>query len=84
MACAAARADLVWTPDRGWQVQGGVLANVIGENVNVQNALEAMNEGKKAFDAGDYWAALGYYRIVVTDYPNSIFAPEAYYQMSQA
>ena len=84
VAYCAVRADLVWTPDKGWQVQGGVLANVLGENINVQNALEAMNEGKKALDEGDYWAALGYYQIVVNDYPNSIFAPEAYYQMSQA
>lgn len=87
LLCAAvntAQADLVWTPDKGWQVQGGVLANVIGENVNVQNALEAMNEGKKSMDEGDYWAAIGYYNVVVKDYPNSIFAPEAYYQMSQA
>ena len=84
VAYCAVRADLVWTPDKGWQVQGGVLANVLGENINVQNALEAMNEGKTALDEGDYWAALGYYQIVVNDYPNSIFAPEAYYQMSQA
>lgn len=83
-AVGSARAELVWTADKGWQVRGGVLANVVGENVNVQNALEAMNEGKKALDEGDYWVALGYYKIVVNDYPNSIFAPEAYYQMSQA
>ncbi len=81
-ACACANAALVWDANNGWTVQGGVLANVLGENVNVQNALEAMNEGKKAFDEGDYWLALGYYRTVVRDYPNSIFAPEAYYQMA--
>lgn len=81
--CCAARADLVWTPDRGWVVEGGVLANVLGEAVNVKNALEAMNEGKKAQDEGDNWLALGYYQTVVRDYPDSIFAPEAYFQLSK-
>ncbi len=80
----ASFAELVWTVDKGWQVKGGVLAGVVGENVNVQNALDAMNEGKKAMDNGDYRLAIGYYKIVVYDYPNSIFAPEAYFQMSNA
>ncbi len=79
-----ARADLVWTRDQGWQVQGGVLANVLGDVQNVSNALEAMNEGKKAQDAGDYRVAIGYYKIVTTGYPDSIFAPEAYFQMAKA
>ena len=83
-ACACVSyADLVWTPDKGWQVEGGVLANVLGENVKVANALEAMNEGKAAQDAGDYYVALGYYQTVTNDYPDSIFAPEAYFQMSK-
>jgi len=42
-----------------------------------------LNEGKAAQDAEDYRTALGYYSVVVTDYPDSIFAPEAYYQMSK-
>lgn len=83
-ASSISSADLVWTADKGWVVQGGVLANVLGENVNVQNALEAMNEGQKALDEGDYWLAIGYYQTVVKDYPESIFAPEAYYQMAKA
>ena len=48
-------ADLVWTQDKGWVVEGGVLANVLGEATQVKNALEAMNEGKKAQDAGNNW-----------------------------
>ena len=59
------------------------MANVLGENVKVANALEAMNEGKAAQDAGDYYVALGYYQTVTNDYPDSIFAPEAYFQMSK-
>ncbi len=82
LACAAAHADLVWTADKGWQVQGGVIANVLGEAKNVTNALQAMNEAKRAQDDGDNWLALSYYKTVVTEYPDSIFAPEAYYQMA--
>ncbi len=82
IACSSASADLVWTADKGWQVQGGVVANVLGEAKNVSNALEAMNEGKKAQDDGSNWLALSYYKAVVKDFPDSIFAPEAYYQMS--
>lgn len=82
LACGVANADLVWTADKGWQVQGGVIANVLGEAKNVTNALQAMNEGKRAQDEGDNWLALTYYKAVVTEYPESIFAPEAYYQMA--
>ena len=53
------------------------MANVLGENVKVANALEAMNEGKAAQDAGDYYVALGYYQTVTNDYPDSIFAPRS-------
>ena len=84
-ACLAAQpasADLVWTADKGWQVQGGVIANVLGEEKNVTNALQAMNEGKKAQEDGSNRLALSYYKTVITQYPDSIFAPEAYYQMS--
>lgn len=84
LSCVFARAELVWTRDAGWQVKGGVLANVMGENVNVSNALEAMNEGKAAFDNESYRSAIGYYSIVIERYPESLFAPEALMQISKA
>lgn len=84
LSCFCARADLVWTRDSGWQVKGGVLANVIGENVNVSNALEAMNEGKKAFDEGSFRSAIGYYSVIIERYPESIFAPEAHMQIGKS
>ena len=59
MFCAAAQAALVWTADKGWQIEGGVLANVFGENTNVSNALQAMNEGQASLDEGDYRVAIG-------------------------
>jgi len=74
-------ADVVWSKDRGWQIQGGVLAQVMGESGNIQNALQGMNSAKEAQDEGNDWTALSIYEIVVKDYPQSMFAPEAYYQM---
>ncbi len=77
------RADLVWTADKGWQIQGGVLANVIGETTTVSNAIEAMNNARKAQEKGRRYVALSYYKVIVADYPESIFAPEALYQMGK-
>ncbi len=82
-SASALRADLVWDKDRGWQIEGGVLANVFGDSVGVENALQAMNEGRRAQEEEDYWSALSYYNLVVTEYPESIFAPEAYFQMGK-
>ena len=67
----SARADLVWTKDRGWQIQGGVLANVFGDAEKVGNALEAMNAAKAAQDEGEYRRAVAYYNIIVSEYPES-------------
>ena len=76
-----AHAELVWSQDKGWQVRGGVLSQVVGEASSVENALDAMNEAKKAQDDGEYWTAISYYKLVAQEFPNSIFAPEAYYQL---
>ena len=76
-------ADLVWTADKGWQIQGGVLANVIGETSKVSNAIEAMNSARQAQEDGSRWRALSYYKTVVADYPESIFAPEALFQIGK-
>jgi outer membrane protein assembly factor BamD len=75
-----ARADLVWSADNGWQIQGGVLAPYFGDVGDTASALEAMNKAKTAQEAGSYYSALTLYSRVVTDYPNSVFAPEALYQ----
>lgn len=77
---ARASAELVWTKDEGWQVQGGVLSNVFGENLNIETALQAMNEAKRAQDEGENRLAIKLYQHVIHNYANSIFAPEAYYQ----
>ncbi|HTB62153.1 MAG TPA: tetratricopeptide repeat protein [Opitutales bacterium] len=75
-----ARADLVWTPDGGWQVQGGVLAPLFGDMSVSKSALEAMNRAKSAQQAGHYWSALSQYDQVIKDFPGSVFAPEALFQ----
>jgi outer membrane protein assembly factor BamD len=79
-AVAPARADLVWTPDAGWQVQGGVLQPFFGGAGEAASALEAMNRAKTAQEGGHYWTALDLYDQVVSRYPSSVFAPEALYQ----
>ncbi len=82
-ACADLFADLVWSADRGWEIKGGVLASVIGESSSSKNAIEAMNLARQAQERGDKWTALSHYRVVIADYPESIFAPEALYQSAR-
>ncbi len=76
----AARADLVYTPGEGWQVKGGVLGPLFGDMGASKSALESMNSAKAAQDAGRYWSALSQYEDVVSNYPGSVFAPEALFQ----
>ena len=81
--CVKASADLVWSADKGWRVEGGVLANVIGESSSVSNAIDAMNKARSAQEEKSFRSALAYYGIVIADYPESIFAPEALYQSAK-
>lgn len=80
-AALASYGDLVWTKEGGWRVEGGVLESVIGDPASAKNALEAMNKAKAAQDGGENWTAIEYYRLVSREYPQSIFAPEAYFQL---
>ncbi|MFI3291054.1 MAG: tetratricopeptide repeat protein [Opitutales bacterium] len=77
-------ADLVWNAERGWNIEGGALAPILGEGINVENALHGMNVAQKAMEEGDYSTALNVYLLITGDYPDSIFAPEAFYQMGIA
>lgn len=76
-------ADLVWTKGKGWEVQGGALSNFVGNMATSENALDAMNKAKEAEEDEDLWTALNYYKHVVNEFTNSIFAPEAYFQMGK-
>lgn len=75
-----AHAELIWSPDRGWEYRGGLLGPLIGDSSTPKSALEAMNIAKKAQDEGHFWSALSGYQLVIDEYPASVFAPEALFQ----
>jgi outer membrane protein assembly factor BamD len=75
---AHARADLVWTPEGGWQLEGGVLSGLA--ETEGRNAIDLMNKGRAAEEKGHYSTAISYYTKAVKKYPNSIWAPEALYR----
>jgi outer membrane protein assembly factor BamD len=74
-------ADLVWREGEGWSVEGGVLAPFFGEGIQVENALQAMNAARDNQAKGNYWTAISLYERIIEDYPDSIFAPEAHFQL---
>jgi outer membrane assembly lipoprotein YfiO len=78
LAAGAARADLVWHPDTGWQVEGGALAGVSGRDG--RNALELMNKAREAEERGSTRSAIRAYRKVAKRYPSSVYASEALYR----
>lgn len=78
LTVSALRADLVWSPDTGWKVEGGVLAGFSGEDG--RNAVELMNRARQAEEADRDKRAIKTYRKVFRQYPKSIYAPEAYYR----
>lgn len=75
---AHARADLVWTPEVGWQLEGGALSGLA--ETEGRNAIDLMNKGRSAEEKGNYGSAIRNYGKVVKKYPNSIWAPEALYR----
>lgn len=72
-------AELVWTPEKGWVVEGGVLAGIGGKDG--ENALKLMNKARAAQEKGHVGTALSAYKKVTKKYPNSVYTPEAYYQL---
>lgn len=80
-AAPRARADLVWNPQTGWEIRGGALSGLAG--VGGQAALTLMNRARADQDKGSNHAALRLYARVIKKYPNSIYAPEAYYQTAK-
>ena len=71
-------ADLIWTPQGGWKVEGGVLASLGGEEG--RNALDLMNRARAAEEARKPREALKLYTSAYKKYPNSVFAAEALYR----
>jgi outer membrane protein assembly factor BamD len=70
-------ADLIWTPSGGWKIEGGVLGGL--DTAEGRNALDFMNKGRAAEEAGQNRKALKDYQVVNRKYPNSVFAAEALY-----
>jgi outer membrane protein assembly factor BamD len=75
---ARVTADLVWTPQDGWKVEGGALAGLAGEEG--RHALDSMNRARAAEESRNSGSALKLYTSVAKKYPNSVFAPEALYR----
>ena len=78
---ASLRADLVWTPQTGWRVEGGALSGLAG--AEGRNALDQMNRARSAEEAGSRRSAIKTYQAVAKRYPNSIYAPEALYRSAR-
>ncbi|PAW64088.1 MAG: outer membrane protein assembly factor BamD [Opitutia bacterium Tous-C1TDCM] len=78
---ASARAELVWTPQSGWRVEGGALSGLSG--AEGRNALEQMNKARSAEEAGSRRSAVRAYAAIAKKYPNSVYAPEALYRSAR-
>ena len=72
-------AELVWTPQAGWRLEGGALAGVSG--TDAQTALGYMNKARVAEEKNSRGKALKYYTKVAKKYPNSVYAAEAQYRV---
>lgn len=81
LAGTALRADLIWTPATGWKAEGGVLSGLIAEEG--RNALDSMNKARADEENGRRSSAMSRYESVAKKYPNSIYAPEAFYRAAR-
>lgn len=73
-----AAAELVWSPQAGWRVEGGALEDFTTEDG--RNALDLMNKARTAEEKGDTGEAIDLYEKVAKRYPSSVFAPEAFFR----
>lgn len=75
-----ARADLLWDPETGWRIEGGVMSGITG--TQGRDALDLMNQGRRDEDDYKNRAALKAYVKVTKKYSTSVYAPEAYYRIA--
>jgi outer membrane protein assembly factor BamD len=81
VTAGVARAELVWSPETGWRIEGGALSGLSGSEAN--DALDRMNRARRYEEGEDWnWAARAY-ESVGRRYPNSVYAPEAIYRAAQ-
>ena len=74
------RADLLWDPETGWRIEGGVMSGITG--TEGRGALDLMNQGRRDEDDYKNRAALKAYVKVTKKYSTSVYAPEAYYRIA--
>lgn len=75
------RADLVWTAQTGWRVEGGTLSGLTG--AEGRKALDQMNAARTAEEKGSARSATKAYENVAKRWPNSVYAPEALYRAAR-
>lgn len=80
LAAGALDAEVTWSPETGWRVEGGILSDLA--SADGRNALELMNQARSAEEAGNQGKALDAYEKVVKKYPSSVFAADAYYRIA--
>jgi outer membrane protein assembly factor BamD len=81
LLAAPARADLVWTPQTGWRIEGGIASGLTG--AEGRNALDLMNKARVAEEDKNFGSAAKAYEKVGKRYANSVYAPEAYYRAAR-
>jgi outer membrane protein assembly factor BamD len=75
---AGVRADLAWSAQTGWRVEGGALSGLTGPDG--PKALDLMNQAREAEEKGSIHHAIKLYLRVANKYSSSIYAPEAYFR----
>lgn len=80
---ASLDAGLVWTKEGGWSASGGLLEPIIGKDLNVKDAEDAMRKGAAEYDACHVLPAIKAYKTVYECYPQSKYASEALYKLGQ-
>ena len=74
-------AELVWTAETGWKVEGGVLSGL--GPTDSRNALDLMNKARTAEENEKTRTAIRAYNKVGKKYSNSVYAPEALYRSAK-
>ena len=74
-------AELAWSPDTGWRIEGGALSGLTG--LGGRNALDLMNKAREKEEKGNYSSALKTYKKVIKKYNTSIYTPEALYRSAK-
>ncbi len=82
LLAGSARADLVWTSQTGWRIEGGLLSGLTGTEGRA--ALDLMNDAREAEEKNSLRRAAKIYEKVARKYPHSIYAPEALYRAGRA